>query len=92
MEDGLFLVLLRAVPKPKAQDARKDAWILETTCILVYKIVSARQDPARDQSLIRSLGRTINTSLKGYQRQRTEEAGDEFKQLLGSDPPLQQEA
>ena len=71
MEDGLFLVLLRAVPKPKAQDARKDAWILGTTCILVYKIVSARRDPARYQSLIWRLGRAIAESLKGYWRSET---------------------
>ena len=45
-----------------------------------------------DQSIIRRLGRTIAASLKGYQRRRVEEAGEEVEKLLGSDSPLHQEA
>ena len=50
------------------------------------------QDPARDQSIIQSLGRAINAILKGDWRQRTEEAGEEVERLLGTDPPLHQES
>ena len=89
-EDGLFAALRRAVPKPKARDARKNAWILETTWRLVNKRVYACQDPARDQYLIWRLGRAIVDILKGDGRRRAEEAGKEVDNLLGSDPPLHQ--
>ena len=91
-EDRLFVALQRAVLKPKARDVRENAWILETTWRLVNKIFSARQDPARDQSLIQRLGRAIAESLKGYQRRRAEELGEKVESLLGLDPPLHQEA
>ena len=51
-EDGIFAVLRRAVPKSQAQDARKNAWILDSTGRLVDERVSARRDPAKDKSLI----------------------------------------
>ena len=63
-EDGLFASLRRAVPKPKAQDVRKTVCISEKTWILINERVSAHQDPARDQSLIWRLGRTIAEILK----------------------------
>ena len=47
-EDGLFAALRRAIPKPKAQEARKTAWILADTWRLVDKRVSALRDTARD--------------------------------------------
>ena len=50
-EDGIFAALSRAVLKPLARDARKNAWISEDTCRLVNKRFSARQDPAEDQAL-----------------------------------------
>ena len=59
---------------------------------LINERVYARRDPARDQSLIRSLGRTIAVILKGDRRRRTEEAGKEVEKILGLDPPLHWEA
>ena len=89
-EDGIFTDLRRAVLKPKARDARKNAWILGAPWILVNERFSARQYPAKDQDLIRRLGRAIAESLKGDRRQQAEEAGKEVETLIGSDPPLHQ--
>ena len=71
----IFAALRRAVPKTQAQEAQKNAWILETTWILVDKRVSARRDIAKDQALIRRLGRTIRESLRKDRKRRTEKAG-----------------
>ena len=90
-EDGIFLALWRAVPKLLARDARKNAWISEAMWRLVYKRVSARQDPLKYQVLIWRLGRAIAASLKDDRRRRAEEAGVEVETLLGSDPPLHRE-
>ena len=51
-----------------------------------------RQDPARYQPLIQSLGRSIAASLRGYQIRWTEEEGKDVEMLIGSDPPLFREA
>ena len=51
-EDRIFAALWTAVLKPRAQEARKNAWILATTWRLVDKRVSARRDIAKDQALI----------------------------------------
>ena len=51
-EDTIFAGLRTAVPKPWAQEAWKNAWILVTTWILVKKRVSVRRDLAKDQALI----------------------------------------
>ena len=40
-EDTIFAALRRAVAKPRAQEARKNAWISATTWTLVDKRVSA---------------------------------------------------
>ena len=40
-EDRIFAALWRAVPKPRAQEAWKNSWILATTWRLVDKRVSA---------------------------------------------------
>ena len=64
-EDGIFTALRRAVLKPQAWDAKKNAWILEATWRLIDERVSARRDPAKDQSLIQRLFRAIAESLKG---------------------------
>ena len=87
IEDGLFVALRRAILKPKAREARKNAWILADIWRLVNERVSTRQDPARDQAHIRRLGRAINSILKEYRHRSTEEAGEEVELLLGSDPP-----
>ena len=91
-EDGIFAALRRSIPKPQAREARKNALISEATWRLVNERVSALQDPAKDQSLIQRLGRAISEILKGYRRRQAEEAGAGVEALLGSDPPLRQEA
>ena len=90
-EDRIFADLRRAVPKPLAMYARKNAWILEAMWRLVDKRVSAHQDPAKDQAFIWRLGRAIVASLRDNRRRRSEETGVEVEALLGSDPPLHQE-
>ena len=65
---------------------------MEATWRLVDERVSARQDPTKDQALIRRLGRAIAEILNGDRRQREEEAGKEVETLLGSDPPLHRES
>ena len=47
-EYGTFTDLRRAVAKPKARDAWKNAWILVATWRLVNERVSLLQYPARD--------------------------------------------
>ena len=51
-EDGIFAALQRAVPKPLAREARKNAWISAATWRLVYERASARRDLTKDQALI----------------------------------------
>ena len=91
-EDKLFASLRRSTPKPKAREARKNAWISETTWRLVDDRVSARWDPARYQSLVWRLGCAISASFKGDRRRRVEEMCEEVERLLGLDPPLHREA
>ena len=67
-------------------------WILEATWRLVDERVSVRQDPAKDQSFIQRLGRTITESLKVDRRRQAEESGAEMEKLLGLFPALRQEA
>ena len=91
-EDGLFAALRRAVPKPKARESWKNAWISATMWRLVKERVSARRDPTRDQTLIWRLSRTIKSSLKGDRSWRAEYTVKEVERLLGLDPPLHWEA
>ena len=91
-EDGIFAALRRAVPNTLARDARNNAWILEATWRLVNERLSAHQDIAKDQALIRRLVLAIKARLQEYRRQRAEEAGAEVESLTGSDPPLHWEA
>ena len=56
-EDKIFAALRRDVPKPRAREARKNEWISAATWRLVDERVSALRDPAKDQTLIRRLGR-----------------------------------
>ena len=76
-EDTIFAALRRAVTKPRAWEARKNAWISATTWRLVDKRVSALRNLAKDQALIRRLGHIIKASLKMDRRRRAEEAGAE---------------
>ena len=91
-EDGIFAALRRAIPKPKAREAWKNVWILESTWRIINERFSALRDPARDQALIWRLGIAINASLREERRRRTEEAGEGVNWLLGTDPHLHREA
>ena len=91
-EDVIFAALRRAILNPKARYASKNAWIWETMWKLVDNRFSARQDPAKYQSLVWRLGCAISAILKGNRRQREEEAGVEVEALLGSDSPIHREA
>ena len=64
-----------AVLKLLERDGRKNAWIVEATRNLVNERVSARQDPAKDQALIRRLSCAIAEILRDERRRRAEEAG-----------------
>ena len=75
-EVRLFTALSRAVPEPKSREARKNAWISVAKWRIFNKRFSARRYPARDQELIRRLGRAINANLREDRRRRIEEAGD----------------
>ena len=90
-KDGIFTALRRAVPKPLARDARRNTWISAATWRLVDKRVSARRYLAKDQELIRKLGRAIKESLQDGRQRREEEAGAEVEELMGSEPPLHRE-
>ena len=74
-EDRIFAALRRAVPKPQAQEARKNVWILATTWRLVDDRVSARRDITKDQAKIQRLVRAIKSSLQEDRKQRAEESG-----------------
>ena len=75
-EDGLFADLQRSIPKPKAREASKSAWILSDMWRFVNERVFARRDPAQDQAHIQRLGHTINMSLGEDRRRQMEEAGE----------------
>ena len=86
-EGGLFADLRRSIPKPKSSEAREKSWISAATWRLVNERLSVFRDPARYQALIWRLGRSIKASLREDRRRRMEEAGEEVKRLLGTDPP-----
>ena len=90
-EDGIFVALRRAVPKPHMRERRKNGWISEETWRLVNERISARQG-TKVQSRIRRLSRAIAASLKGDRKSRVETAGEEVETLLGADPPNPREA
>ena len=63
-ENTIFADLQRANPKPRAQEARKNAWISATMWRLVDERVSTRRDLEKYQALVRRLGRAIRMSLR----------------------------
>ena len=74
-EDGLFAPIYWKISKPKEQEGRKNTWISEYMWGIVDTRVSARQDNARNQGLIRRLRRQIaavegGTEVAGRNRQR----------------------
>ena len=83
MEDTIFADLRRAVPKPRDQEARKNAWILATMWRLVDERVSARRDIAKYQALIRRLGHAIRASLRTDRKRWAEEAGGRGRGTFG---------
>ena len=91
-EDGIFAAPGRAVPKPKAQDARKNVCTSEAMWRLIDERVSVCRYPAKDQTLIWGLGRAIAASLKGNRRRRAEEAVKEVETLLRLEHLLHREA
>ena len=91
-EEEAFAALQRDVPKSKAREARRNAWISAETWRLVDGRVSTRRDPAKGQALKRRLGRAIKASLAADRIWQAEKAGAEVEALVGADPPLIQEA
>ena len=63
-EDGLYAPLRWKIPNPKAQEARKNTWILADIWRLVNTRVSMRQDTTRNQGLLLRLSRQITAILK----------------------------
>ena len=49
-EDKIFDKLRISMPKPEKQAVRHNSWILEDMKRLIYKIVSARQEPRKYQA------------------------------------------
>ena len=74
-QDTISAALQRAVTKPRAQKAQKNAWILAATWRIADERVSARRDLAKYQTLIWRLGRAIRTSLKTDRIRQAEEGG-----------------
>ena len=91
-EGGLFAALQRVFPNLLARKARKNTCILAATWGLVDERFFTLQDIAMNQALIWRLGCTIKVILQEYRQRRAEEAGEEVETLMGSDPPLHQEA
>ena len=69
-EDGLFEDLCQAIPKPKLQEARKNAWISADMWRLVNTKFYIRRDPTRSQGLIQRLSCKIKLILKAVRRQQ----------------------
>ena len=90
--DQLFAALRRAVPREQPREARRNAWISESTWRLIDERVSARRDPQYGQAYRRRLGKAIQKSLATDRRRRAYEAGAEVEALVKADPPLIQEA
>ena len=90
-EDGIFVALRRAVPKPHGRERRTNEWISEETWRLVDERVSMRQG-TRVKARIWRLSREIAASLKGDRKSRVEISGEEVETLLGADPPNPKEA
>ena len=90
--DQLFAALRRAVPKAQPREARRNAWISESTWRLIDKRVSARRDPRYRKAYKRRLGKAVHKSLETDRRRRADKAGAEVEALVKADPPLIQEA
>ena len=90
--DQIFAVLQRAVPKVQPREARRNAWISESTWRLINERVSAFRDPQYGQAFKRRLGKEVQKSLATDRRQQADELGAELEALVKAAPPLIQEA
>ena len=90
--DQLFAALRRAIPRAQPREARRNAWISESTWRLTNERVSARQDLQYGQAYRRRLGKAVQKSLATDRRRRADEAGAEMEALVKADPPLIQDA
>ena len=86
--DQLFAALRRAVSNAQPREARRNAWISETTWRLIDKIVSARLDPRYEQAFTRRIGKEVKKSLAEDRKRRADKAGAEVEALVKADPPL----
>ena len=81
----------RAVPKAQPREARRNAWISETTWRLIGKRVSVRREPQCGQAFTRQLGKEVKKSLAKERIRRSDEVGAEVEALVKAEPPLIQE-
>ena len=88
--DQLFAALRRAVPRAQPREARRNAWISESTWRLIDERVSARRDPRYRQDYKQRLGKAVQKSLAIDRRRRADEVGAEVEALVKADPPLVQ--
>ena len=88
--DQLFAALRRAVPKAQLREARRNAWISESTWILIDERVSAQRDTQYGQAFKQRLGKEVQKSLTTDRRLQADKAGTEA--LVKVDLPLIQEA
>ena len=86
-KEQLFADFHQAIPKTKAWEARKNAWILEDTWRIIDTRVSVHQHPARNQSLIRRLGCHTTTMIKADRWRQTETDGGDIKNTDIGPPP-----
>ena len=80
------------ISKTKAQEARKNARILDNMWRPVNTRVSERQDTAHGQGLLQRLSLHIAVSLKADRRRLVDTEGGNIEVLLKSDPSLHKEA
>ena len=90
--DELFAALHRTVPRAQPREARRNAWILELTWILIDERVSARRFPRYGRAFKRRQEKAVQKSLAADSRSRADEEGAEVEALMKADPPLIQEA
>ena len=70
--DQLFAALRRAVSKAQPREARRNAWISETTWGLVDKRVSVRRDPRYRQAFTQRIGKEVKKSLAEDKKRRAD--------------------
>ena len=66
--DEIFAALRRAVPRAQPREARRNAWILESTWRLINKRVSAHRYPRYGRAFKRRQGKAVQKSLAADRR------------------------